>query len=81
MRGISDTLIDRANSYRMGGPSSEHTAAMLEKAAYAIDELVNTLYEVLPYIEAQEGDQHYKPGAVAKVISKINAAIAKAEGR
>lgn len=34
-------LRERANSYRLGGPSSEHTALLLEAAASEIDWLLS----------------------------------------
>ncbi len=34
--GLVERLRDRAESYRMGGPSSEHTAALLDEAAAAL---------------------------------------------
>lgn len=34
--GLVERLRDRAESYRMGGPSSEHTAAILDEAATAL---------------------------------------------
>lgn len=37
MSDIVKRLRERAESYRMGGPSSEHTAAMLDEAAAAIE--------------------------------------------
>lgn len=36
MMDIVDRLHQRAESYRLGGPSSEHTAALLDEAAAAI---------------------------------------------
>ena len=33
---LVDRLRERAESYRMGGPSSEHTAALLDEAATAL---------------------------------------------
>ena len=35
--GLVERLRDRAESYRMGGPSSEHTAAILDEAATALE--------------------------------------------
>lgn len=34
--GLVERLRERAESYRMGGPSSEHTAALLDEAATAL---------------------------------------------
>jgi len=36
---ITTELRERAASYRAGGPSAEHTAALLEKAAHEIEKL------------------------------------------
>jgi hypothetical protein len=36
---LQDELRERATSYRLGGPSSEHTALILEAAAAKIDYL------------------------------------------
>lgn len=47
----------------------------------AAPELLDTLIAALPYVEMQEGDEHYKPGAVAKILKKMRAAISQAEGR
>lgn len=44
-------------------------------------EMLDLLYEVLPYIETAESDEAYKPGVVARLSTKIRAVIAKAEGR
>ena len=38
---IITELRERAASYRLGGPSSEHTATLLEKAADEIERLAN----------------------------------------
>lgn len=47
----------------------------------AAPDLLAALYLALPYVEVQDGDEHYKPGAVANTIKTMQAAIAKAEGR
>lgn len=60
--------------------NSPEIVADLALAAAAPD-LLDALYLALPYVEVQDGDEHYKPGAVAKTIAKMKAAIAKAEGR
>jgi hypothetical protein len=39
MSTLAERLRERAESYRMGGPSSEHTAAMLDDAAAEIERL------------------------------------------
>ena len=39
MTDIVERLRDRARGYRIGGPSSEHTAVMLETAADEIERL------------------------------------------
>jgi len=46
----------------------------------AAPDLLDTLVLALPYVECAEDDPTYKPGAVAKVVKKIHAAIAKATG-
>lgn len=38
MTDLVERLTDRAESYRQGGPSSEHTAVMLEEAAARISQ-------------------------------------------
>lgn len=49
MTDIVDKLTERAASYRLGGPSSEHTASLLENAAFAIKTLRSAL---LPFAAA-----------------------------
>ena len=46
----------------------------------AAPDLLDALYLALPFVEDHEGSEIYKPGAVADAISKIRAAIDKAEG-
>ena len=41
-------------------------------------DLLEALIEALPYVESCEYDNGYKPGAVAKVVRNMNAAILKA---
>lgn len=43
MIGIVEILRDRAESYRQGGPSSEHTASILDEAASEIERLARDL--------------------------------------
>jgi 5'-deoxynucleotidase YfbR-like HD superfamily hydrolase len=45
MSDLIERLSERAVSYRMGGPSSEHTALILEEAAARIKELEAQLAE------------------------------------
>lgn len=45
MNNLVDELRERAASYRLGGPSSEHTALLLEAAAAQI-EYLKALIEV-----------------------------------
>ena len=59
------------------------SATMFENAAdYALiaaaPDLLEALIEALPYVESCEYDNGYKPGAVAKVVRNMNAAILKA---
>jgi hypothetical protein len=42
---LIERLRDRACSYRQGGPSSEHTAALLDEAAVALEALPLTAGE------------------------------------
>lgn len=44
----------------------------------AAPDLLEALIEALPYVESCEYDSGYKPGAVAKVVRNMNAAILKA---
>lgn len=44
----------------------------------AAPDLLEALIEALPYVESCEYDNGYKPGAVAKVVRNMNAAILKA---
>lgn len=44
----------------------------------AAPDLLDALIEALPYVESCEYDNGYKPGAVAKVVRNMNAAILKA---
>lgn len=41
--------------------------------------LIDALILALPYVEMAEHDESYKPGAVAKVVKEIRAAINKTE--
>jgi hypothetical protein len=43
-------------------------------------DLVEALTLALPYVETAEGDEAYKPGAVAKVSAAMRDAITKAVG-
>lgn len=43
------------------------------------NDLLDALYLALPFVEDHEGGELYKPGAVAKALSTIRVAIAKAE--
>ena len=46
----------------------------------AAPEMLEALVTALPYIEAAEEEEAYKPGAVAKVTKQVRAAIARATG-
>ena len=46
----------------------------------AAPELLDVLTMALPYVEMAEHDDSYKPGVVAKMVQRMNDAIAKAEG-
>jgi hypothetical protein len=48
MSDLIERLTERASSYRSGGPSSEHTAAMLEEAAARLAELEAAAKAPLP---------------------------------
>lgn len=43
---LVERLRNRAESYRMGGPSSEHTAALLDEAAARIEALEAALAKI-----------------------------------
>lgn len=45
------------------------------------DEVLHTLLLALPYVEDAQADPCYKPGAVAKMVQQMRAAIAKATGQ
>lgn len=49
-------LRERAASYRLGGPSSEHTAALLDRAADALDALQAERDEARAHIRKQAED-------------------------
>ena len=44
-------LRERAASYRLGGPSAEHTAVMLDKAADEIERLRNAIISAVAHNE------------------------------
>ena len=46
-----------------------------------IADLLEALIAALPYVETAELDEAYKPRAVAKIVSQMKAAIAKADGK
>lgn len=60
--------------------STETSKAISAELALAnsAPDLLDALYLALPFVEDHEGDTGYKPGAVAKAIKTIRAAIAKA---
>lgn len=60
---------------------TDANAAFIVRAVNAHEELLEALYQALPYVEDQLQDQGYKPGAVERKIKFIKEAIAKAEGR
>ena len=51
MSDIVERLRERAESYRMGGPSSEHTAAMLDEAATAIERMCAEIARLTAQLE------------------------------
>jgi len=46
----------------------------------AAPELLDVLTMALPYVEMAEHDDSYKPGVVAKMVQRMNNAIAAATG-
>ena len=77
--------------YRMGDPDNSgvlvadvgvHLAERHANARLiaASPDVVEALILALPYVEAAEQDETYKPGAVAKVTAAIRAALSKATG-
>lgn len=66
------------------GTSQLQTRANLAEAHLAAasaqrDEFMDVLTLALPYVEAAETDPGYKAGAVAKMVARMKAAIAKVE--
>lgn len=45
----------------------------------AIDLLMDSLIEALPYVESEIGNPAYKAGAVAKVVARMQAALVSGE--
>ena len=62
------------------GDSMADLSASDARLMAAAPDLLDALITALPYVEVQEGDEHYKPGAVEKTLKKMRAAIAKADG-
>lgn len=46
MTSLVERLRERSESYRMSGPSAEHTARMLDEAAYQIERLTRELADL-----------------------------------
>jgi hypothetical protein len=66
---------------KSGEPIPLTEAAEARKMALvrrAAPDLLEALITALPHIESAETDEHYKPGAVAKVTAQIRAALTKA---
>jgi hypothetical protein len=71
MADLIERLRERAESYRAGGPSSEHTASLLDEAAEKIDKLMSAYVdgydsaksEYKEYLQ-KEYDEHEQTKAV-----------------
>lgn len=67
-----------------GTPTPESITSIRKKAnarlIAAAPDMLEALYNALPYVEDALDDNAFKPGVVAGHVSKIRAAIAKAEG-
>ena len=79
---LNDDLVrelnERAASYRLGGPSSEHTAALLEQAAEEIEALRSALE---PFAGVMPGLAQAMVGGMAERLRSTNAPSAKREAR
>jgi len=52
---LSDELMERARSYEQSGPSAQHTADLLRRAALRIDRL-SSIASPLDFVEAGDAD-------------------------
>ena len=59
MSDIEQRLRERATSYRQGGPSSEHTASILDEAADTIASLRSKLEEAEGALERMADTSEY----------------------
>jgi hypothetical protein len=75
-KGVNDC--DEYRS-RIATFTSDEKAQKFGELFAAAPELLDVLALALPYVECCENDEAYKPGAVAKMVHKMRAAIAKAE--
>ena len=62
MSDIEQRLRERATSYRQGGPSSEHTASILDEAADTIASLRSKLEEAEGALERMADTSEYYDG-------------------
>jgi predicted trehalose synthase len=71
MSDIVERLRERATSYRAGGPSSEHTATILEEAAAEIERLNRELDDVWDALAIQREDNASFGDAFKRMTSEI----------
>lgn len=80
---LVERLRERAESYRMGGPSSEHTAALLDDAAASIEALEAENAQLREALEpfAREADGRKSKGLLGSVIFTQSVLLAARRAR